>query len=44
MEGAPAGFVADEAVLVLDLEIVAVDFDAWQPLGTVRVESLTLVC
>ena len=44
VEGAAAGLVADEAVLVLDFEIVAVDFDARQPLGAVRVENLTVVC
>ena len=43
VEGAAAGLVADEPVLVLDLEIVAVDFDARQPLGAVRVKNLTLV-
>ena len=43
VEGAAARLVADEAVLVLDLEIVAVDFDARQALGAVCVENLTVV-
>jgi hypothetical protein len=29
-EGAFARLVADEALLILDLEVVVVDFDAWQ--------------
>ena len=37
-KGAAARLVADEAVRVLDLEIVAVDLDARQPLGAMGVE------
>ena len=44
VKGAAARLVADETVLVLDLEVVAVDLDARQPFGTVRIENLTLVC
>ncbi len=42
LEGRLARPVADEPVLVADLEVVAVDLDAGQELGAVRIEHRQL--
>lgn len=43
MKSAAARLVADEAILVADLAVVAVHLDAREPLGAVRIEDRTLV-
>src|ERR1051326_5538495 len=39
MEGAPAGAIAEESFVVLELEVVAVDLDRRQHLGAMRADD-----